>query len=162
MLVTAPLVGAGTAHAQYPPGPGLTLTDTTGLPGQTISYNATGLESFEEGNELFFSRVKVLGTFRADAEGNVSGTFTIPRRAKPGLHVFELVPEDRDPILAANITVIGRGKDGYPGPGYGKGEYPHLADTGSDTKLLITGAAAAGLIVAGAGTLVVMRRRTRS
>ncbi|MBA4860966.1 hypothetical protein H1V43_06135 [Streptomyces sp. PSKA54] len=171
VLITAPLMGAGPAHAQYPPGPpSVELSATTVAPGGTITFEASGFAPGQLVTAYLFSRVTVLGTYRANAEGEAYGTVTIPRRTKPGLHAFELVAENPDLILAANITVTGGGRPGYNGPGYGKGEYgrgkgeyPHLADTGNDdSKLAVTGAAAAGLVATGAGAVVLMRRRSRS
>ncbi|OAH09618.1 hypothetical protein [Streptomyces jeddahensis] len=165
VLVAAPLVGAGTAHAQYPPGPpSLGLNASTVTAGGTLTFSATGFAAGQEVIASILSREVVVGEYYANAEGAVSATVTIPSYIRPGRHTFQLVAHDPDLTLRANIIVRGSaGRPGAPGGGgHGKDRPPYLADTGSDddTTLMLS-AAAGGLVALGAGTMVVMRRRGR-
>ncbi|MFF0051709.1 hypothetical protein [Streptomyces sp. NPDC005498] len=122
------------------------------------------------------SREVVLGRFRANSQGVVVGRVTIPRRTDPGRHTFEL--EGRHPKLkySTRIRVLrddrrsGRSEHGgrsglgagatSGGPGHWDSRQ-QLAATGSE-KALAVGGTAAGLVTAGGGMLMAVRRRRRS
>ncbi|CAL9314965.1 LPXTG cell wall anchor domain-containing protein [Streptomyces sp. SudanB52_2052] len=183
-VIAAPLVGAGTAHAQYPPpGPSLTLSPDTVEAGEDVSFTGTGFapNQFPVTAALFSKKV-VLGRFQADRQGVVEGTVTIPECTKPGLHTFKLFAHDPDLTLRAPLEVLppangvdcpdddGRddhddhdGHDGHDGRGDHRGHHGQLADTGDDDKtLMMMGGAAAGLAALGGGTVLAMRRHRRS
>ncbi|MEU3777165.1 LPXTG cell wall anchor domain-containing protein [Streptomyces sp. NPDC032472] len=216
VLVAAPLVGAQTAHAQppsprchsYPPVPRqLTLSRTVVPAGGTLTFRGNCFAPFEQVVAELHSHEVVLGRFRADAEGVVTGKVTIPRKTTPGDHTFELEGPKSRLQLFAHIKVLrvrheqgGRGpeqsdwsdgsngsdhRDGQGGPGQhdsaGRGNSHHrsalaatgseqaLAGTGSEQALAATGSQAlavsgitAGLIAAGGGTMLAVRRRRSS
>jgi hypothetical protein len=178
-LVAGPLVGAQTAHAQtqashqvsqvttlqkapYPPRPGtLTLSATTVRAGGSVSFTATGFRPWQRVTVVLQSFPVVLGHFRADGDGTVTGTVTIPRSTRPGSHLFRVIGLPGR-SLAAHIrvlparTVAGSGTDdGKPG---GTASRAGLAEP-DGTKTLALGGTAAGLVTAGGGALLAVRRR---
>ncbi|WP_338780298.1 LPXTG cell wall anchor domain-containing protein [Streptomyces sp. DG1A-41] len=176
-VIAAPLVGAGTAHAQYPPpGPGLTLSSDTVEAGEDVSFTGTGFAPNQAPvTAVLFSKKVVLGRFQADRQGVVEGTVTIPECTPPGPHTFKLFAHDPDLILRAPLEVLppagdvdcpgDDGRDdhyGHDGRGDHRGHHGRLADTGNDETLMMLGGAAAGLAAVGGGTMLAMRRRRRS
>ncbi|MEU3657484.1 hypothetical protein AB0E67_32880 [Streptomyces sp. NPDC032161] len=204
MLVAAPLVGAHTAHAQppspscfaYPPvPPQLTLSRTVVPAGGTLTFSGNCFAPFELVTAELHSHEIVLGKFRANAKGVVTGRVTIPRKTKPGFHTFELEGRKTGLELTGRIKVlhamhehehherVHRGPeqsnwsggsngsdrfDGRGGPGPHdsdrQGSFDHrsdLAATGSEQALAV-GGVAAGLVAAGGGTMLALRRRRSS
>ncbi|MGW1497770.1 hypothetical protein ACWCQW_04125 [Streptomyces mirabilis] len=179
VIVAAPLVGAQTAHAQppsptcfaYPPVPPLlTLSGTVMSAGDSVTFSANCFTPFERVVAEVHSREVVLGRFRADAEGGVTGKVTIPRKTKLGYHTFELEGRKSRLKLTVRIKVLrATYVQGHRGPGQsdwsdGRGNSPHssaLAATGSEQALAVSGIAA-GLVVAGGGTMLAVRRRRSS
>lgn len=182
VLVTAPLVGMQAAYAQqnpppYPPPQScLTLSATTVHAGDRLRFRSTCFAARQLVTAKLHSREVVLGRFRANSQGVVAGRVTIPWRTKPGRHTFEL--ESRHPKLkySTRIRVLdddhragrsepgGRGGLGTNATSGGPGHWdsrPQLAATGSE-KALALGGTAAGLIAAGGGTLMAVRRRRSS
>ncbi|WP_145766607.1 hypothetical protein [Streptomyces brevispora] len=201
MLVAAPLVGAHTAHAQppspscfaYPPvPPQLTLSRTVVPAGGTLTFSGNCFAPFELVVAELHSHEVVLGKFRANAKGVVTGRVTIPRKTKPGFHTFELEGRKTGRELTARIKVLhakhehehghsgpeqsnwsggSNGSDHFDGQG---GPGPHDSDrqgsfdhgtalvaTGSEHTLAVSGIAA-GLVTAGGGTMLAVRRRRSS
>ncbi|WP_404954100.1 hypothetical protein [Streptomyces sp. 147326] len=107
----------------------------------------------------------VLGRYRADASGTTHATVTIPKRVRAGWHTFKVTARNPDLTCSARIKVWAAG--GRPDHGHGddrddgQNEHnrperpdhgPDLADTGSENL-------AAGVIAAGGGTMLAVRRR---
>ncbi|WP_327249807.1 hypothetical protein [Streptomyces sp. NBC_01320] len=204
MLVAAPMVGAQTAHAQppspscfaYPPvPPQLTLSRTVVPAGGTVTFSGNCFAPFELVVAELHSHGVVLGKFRANAKGVVTGRVTIPRRTKPEYHTFELEGRKTGLELTARIKVLrakhrhshhehghrgpeqshwyhgSNGSDRFDGQGGsgphdsdGQGRSDHrsaLAATGSEQALAVCGIAA-GLVAAGGGTMLTVRRRRSS
>lgn len=199
VLVAVPLVGAQTAHAQppspacqaYPPvPPQLTLSRTVVTAGDTLTFSGNCFTAFEQVVAELHSHEVVLGSFRANAQGVVTGRVTIPRRTEPGYHTFELEGRRSRLELSARIKVLrarheqdrsaleehgmsdgSNGSDraggqGAPGPrdSGGQGNTPHdsaLAATGTEQALAVGGLASA-LVAAGGGTMLAVRRRRSS
>ncbi|MET9882037.1 hypothetical protein ABZZ20_02565 [Streptomyces sp. NPDC006430] len=180
MLVAAPLVGAQTAHAQYPPAPpSLTLSATTVTAGGTLDFRATGFAPQRRVTSSLDSDRIVLGRHQSDASGAAQATVTIPTRVRPGWHTFRLTA--RHPALTLTLSARIRvqaavGQPGHDGHG-GHGDDGHgdsawyepnrperpahgqdLAVTGGEKALAASGIAAA-LIVAGRGAMLAVRRR---
>jgi hypothetical protein len=164
MLVAAPLVGAQTAHAQYPPPPpNLTLSRTTVPAGGALTFVGTGFAARQQVTASLFSNEVVLGRYRATRTGVVTGKVTIPRRTVLGSHTFKLTARHPDLTLSVVISVPVR--LGLPGSEHAGSQHPHhranLAETGSE-KALALGGTAAGLVAAGGGTMLAVRRRRSS
>ncbi|MFE0329244.1 hypothetical protein ACFW08_21140 [Streptomyces sp. NPDC058960] len=117
MLIGAPLAGAQVASAQpYPPPPPLTVTTTTVTVGGLLSFS-TEPGVFAPGQlvtALVESRPIIVGRFRAQADGSVAGTVTIPRQIDSGWHVFRLT-SDR-PGHSVGVTIFVEGGLGDPSP----------------------------------------------
>ncbi|MFD7004024.1 hypothetical protein ACFWA5_49345 [Streptomyces mirabilis] len=164
VLVAAPLVGAQTAHAQYPPPPPrLTLSRTTLPAGGALTFVGTGFGARQLVTASLFSNEVVLGRYRATRTGVVTGKVTIPRHVVLGSHTFKLTARHPDLTLSAGISVQGRlGRPGSePGGSSNHHHRPDLAETGNE-KALALGGTAAGLIAAGGGTMLAVRRRRSS
>ncbi|MEU6094494.1 hypothetical protein [Streptomyces sp. NPDC047079] len=176
--MAAPLVGAQTAHAQYPPvTPTLSLNRTSLRAGEAVTFHATGFAKFQTVTARLESRPIVLGVFTAHEDGTVDGTVTIPSTVRPGRHVFRLTARHPSRSVSTRIRVLaalggpghhdGPGGDDRPGD-HGRhgtpGRSEHragLAATGSE-KALAVGGTAAGLIAAGGGAMLAVRRRRSS
>ncbi|MGW2932158.1 LPXTG cell wall anchor domain-containing protein [Streptomyces sp. NPDC001156] len=203
MLVAAPLAGAQAAQAQpYPPSTALGLDITTVERGHQLHFHtAAGMFGSAapgpRGSEgrarivtaLLESTPIVLGRFRPDADGSVSGVVTIPRRAPSGYHVFRLTSDHPDVSIGVTIWVKGGvsttppnnppgghngnggGHHGSQGRGATGGtvSYRHQNQHGNqnrsslaatgDDQALALGGTAAALLLAGGGTLLAVRRR---
>ncbi|MGW2519279.1 hypothetical protein ACWC09_20140 [Streptomyces sp. NPDC001617] len=108
-LVATPVVGAQSAQAQPypPPPPGVTLSDSTVEPGDSINFQGTGFfgrQPVEVEADLYSTKV-VLGHFTADPDGTVEGTVTIPERTQPGEHLFSLTAERGHLTACAHLYV---------------------------------------------------------
>ncbi|MET8433325.1 hypothetical protein ABZV61_11060 [Streptomyces sp900116325] len=183
VLVAAPLVGMQAAYAQqnqppYPPPPScLTLSTTTVHAGDRVRFRSTCFAARQLVTAELHSHEVVLGRFRANSQGVVSGRVTIPWRTEPGRHTFEL--EGRHPNRKYSTRIRVRDDDRRPGrsepggraglgtnatsggPGH-RDSHQQLAATGSEKKALTLGGTAAGLVAAGGGTLMAVRRRRSS
>ncbi|MET8953646.1 hypothetical protein ACWEO4_35780 [Streptomyces sp. NPDC004393] len=189
--MVAPLMGAQTAHAQYPPpAPTVTVDRTTVRVGETLTHHGTGFVARHLVTVLLESRPIVLGHVMVRDDGTEDGTVTIPRRVHPGWHTLRLVERRDHRSASIRIRVLpalgrpggpGRPGDGDDRPGGGHGHShshygnftgrhsasgrsehrPGLAATGSE-KALAVGGAAAALIAAGGGTMLAVRRRRSS
>jgi hypothetical protein len=153
-----------------------------------VTFSGTGFTPGQQVDVLLRPPNTVLGTFTADANGNVSGQVTIPQGTKPGYYQFTLLNHGGPfRVCAARITVVtttalraGQGgpvdaahqgepvdaahQGGEPVDAAHQGGTPShsgLANTGSG-KALALGGAAAGLIAAGGGTMLAVRRRRSS
>lgn len=120
------------------------VSDSTVTPGQTVVFNS-GAGSFQSGTSV---EVRVLGdtfTRQATANGNVSLTYTVPTDTRPGR--YEAVFGDR---VRVPFTVVSAAA---ASPGRGQ-----LPRTGSE-DLVALALGGSALVAAGAGMIVVARRR---
>ncbi|MFF7977805.1 hypothetical protein ACFZDK_01550 [Streptomyces sp. NPDC007901] len=112
VLAAVPLVGAPPAQAYggchvYPPvTPKLTLSRTVVPAGGKLAFRGTCFAPFQRVVAELHSHEVVLGTFRANAHGVVEGTVIIPRKTKPGYHIFELEASKPFLELSARIKVV--------------------------------------------------------
>ncbi|MEU9241332.1 hypothetical protein [Streptomyces sp. NPDC048385] len=172
VLVAVPLVGAQPARAETaqpypPPPPTLTLSATTVPAGGRLGFRGTGFFPGQRVEADLRSHVVVLGVFRANANGVVTGRVTIPRRTRPGFHTFELVGRNPYRKASARIKVLRphhRADLNEPDNAPDDSGQPADADTtneGGPTPLA-EGSAAAGLVSLGGGTMLALRRRRSS
>lgn len=172
VLVAAPLAVAQSAHAQsagpYPPRPHcLKLTATTVHAGGRLGFHGAGFAPWQR-VAAHLRPFAGLGTFRADRHGDVTGTVSIPRATHPGPHTFELFARKPPRKCAAKIRVrrhvarravlAGPATTSYPD---GQPARVGFGSTGSGSDLAL-GGASAGLIAAGRGTMLAVRRRRSS
>ncbi|MFD9358127.1 hypothetical protein [Streptomyces sp. NPDC060031] len=182
VLVVAPLVGAQAAHAQHPPPPYpppppcLTLGATTATAGGAVNFRATGFAPWQPVTASLDWNPIVLGRYRADASGTADATATIPNWVRTGWHTFKVTARNPNLTCSARIKVRAADHDGHEHDGYnghwpdgegggnghnGSGRPDHgpdIADTSSEKALAASGIAA-GLIAAGRGTMLAVRRR---
>ena len=175
-LVTASLAGAavlgvsGPAAAQtgseLPQTPGATVSDSTPVPGQTVTVT-TGPGSFTPGSTVGFSipGLNITGSVVAGATGAATFTFTVPAGTAPGRFnaVFSGTLAGVARTVSVPFTVVAAAAAG-PGRGQGAsgqsaaGRGASLPRPGADqmVPLAITGIALVGV---GAGIVVASRRR---
>jgi LPXTG-motif cell wall-anchored protein len=189
-LVVGPLLGTQAAYAQPypPPPPTLELSRTVVPRGGEVSFTGHNFARRQFVTVELQSRPIILGRYRADTTGTVTGTVTIPRRMSLGWHDFRLTA--RRPFLSATTRLrvtfaLGQGPGGNnggrhhgndgPGAHRGVGAATHsehqraeagtrsehragLAATGSEQAMTVGGVAAA-LLATGGGTIMAVRRR---
>jgi LPXTG-motif cell wall-anchored protein len=117
-------------------------TSTSSTPGQKVVRIIAGFQPGEKVTLVMHSTPVVLGTFTADAQGVVTAAFALPAGAVAGTHTF-VYEGDMGTYFQESFTVTG-------------GE--QLARTGADVTVPVT--VGLGLVLTGAGALVVSRRRT--
>ncbi|MCZ2816730.1 hypothetical protein [Modestobacter sp. VKM Ac-2984] len=141
------------APAAFVPGatpntPGIAATSSTATsnvaaPGQEVTKTYKGFKAFEKVTLVLHSDPVVLGTYTADANGVITATFTLPAGTTLGTHTLAL-DGDAGSHFEETITLTADGKA--------------LAYTGASVALpLVAGTV---LVGAGAGALVLSRRRT--
>jgi LPXTG-motif cell wall-anchored protein len=106
-VLTGFVVGAAPASAQqYPPGAFfLTLSDTTVVPGQTISFTGAVSPDATTVTLTFFSVAQSLGSATPDDDGNISGSVTIPTDATLGTHTITAA-DDTGLEVSATVEVV--------------------------------------------------------
>ncbi|WP_164701079.1 hypothetical protein [Modestobacter sp. KNN46-3] len=118
-------------------------TSNVAAPGQKITKTLKGFKAFEKVTLVMHSTPVVLGTWDADANGVVTATFTLPAGTALGTHTLAYDGSDGS-HFEETITLTADGKA--------------LAYTGASVALpLVAGTV---LVGAGAGALVLSRRRT--
>lgn len=114
--------------------------DATPGAGGTVSFEATGFDPFENVAITVYSTPYFAGWFRADANGVLSGTLTLPSSIGSGNHVMAFAGENGNAAQAG---------------------FAYLAATGApETTALVAGAA--GLLLLAGIAVLVLRRRTRA
>jgi LPXTG-motif cell wall-anchored protein len=130
---------AGVSDSTVTPGQPLTATSGDGsfTPGETVEY----------GVESTYQR---LGEVKADSDGAATATFEVPENLSAGRHdvVFTSVASGKQ--VRVPFTVV---SSAAASPGRGQ-----LPRTGSEELVALT-VAGLGLVAAGAGMVVVARRR---
>lgn len=139
------LAVAAPALAQYPPAEaGLTCNLGAVEPGTEITCNAGGFAPNSDVGIFYLSAEQKLATAKADGNGDIGLTVTIPRDSTLGTHRLEARGEDPDGnphVLSFTLNVV---RD--------------LAKTGSGISLgVVLGSVAA--VAVGTGMAVVARRR---
>ncbi|WP_116453173.1 LPXTG cell wall anchor domain-containing protein [Blastococcus litoris] len=126
--------------------PGTTLTpDDKGVaPGEKRMLRLSGYLPNEVVTLVLHSTPQNLGTFTADSSGTITVAFTVPAGTPAGAHNLVVTRADGTTVTYP-VTVAKAG--------------PRLASTGADVTVpLVLGG---GLVLAGAGALVVARRRSQ-
>ena len=118
-------------------------TTTSSAPGQKVVRVIAGFQPHEWVTLTMHSTPTVVGKFQADANGVVTAEFTLPAGTPAGTHTF-VYEGDAGTYFQESFTVTAGGKK--------------LAYTGADMTVPLT--LGLGLVVAGAGALVVSRRKT--
>lgn len=127
-----------------------------------MNFRATGFAPGQPVTALLASDRIILGRYEADASGTAHATVTIPKRVRVGWHTFKVIARHPDRTCSARIKVwaaVGRPDHGHGDDGQNEHNGPERPDHGPD--LAVTGSEniAAGLIAAGGGTVLAVRRR---
>jgi LPXTG-motif cell wall-anchored protein len=118
-------------------------TTTSSAPGQKVVRVIAGFQPHEWVTLTMHSTPTVVGKFQADANGVVTAEFTVPAGTPAGAHTF-VYEGAAGTYFQESFTVTASGK-----------KLPH---TGADVTVPLT--LGLGLVVVGAGALVVSRRKT--
>jgi LPXTG-motif cell wall-anchored protein len=118
-------------------------TTTSSAPGQKVVRVIAGFQPHEWVTLTMHSTPTVVGKFQADANGVVTAEFTVPAGTPAGTHTF-VYEGAAGTYFQESFTVTAGGK-----------KLPH---TGADVTVPLT--LGLGLVVVGAGALVVSRRKT--
>jgi LPXTG-motif cell wall-anchored protein len=123
-------------------------TTSSSAAGQKVVRVIEGFQPGEVVTLVMHSTPVVLGTFTADSQGVVTAEFTLPAGTAAGTHTFVYEGNQgtyfqESYTVSAALDTAGSGKK--------------LAHTGADITVPLT--LGAGLVLAGAGALVVSRRR---
>jgi hypothetical protein len=151
-------VAAPSAWAQYPPpGGGTTVSDTTVVPGESLSLTSPGWEPGSTADIDFLSTPVDVGQASANSQGVISTSVDIPEDAAPGEHFIRLTGtgEDGDPRqVRTRVVVVAAGS---AAAGAGASE---VAFTGANIATwMVIGVA---LLTLGTFALVISRRRVAS
>ncbi len=157
---------------QYPPGGFfLTLSDTTVVPGQTITATGALTPGATSVSFAFFSDEEDVGSNTPDAAGNFTHSLTIPSNATVGSHTITAT-DSTGAEVSANVNVVGAGAGaagagtgaagvgtgvGTGAAGVGAGATGGLAATGNDSSLPLLRVGA--VLLALGGLLVFLTRR---
>lgn len=188
---TIALTGAAPALATYPaPGTGTgTVSDGTVAPGEVFTFSGTGFLAgetititvtltstpqalgggFSGGASMSVpSKINVLAapqTFTTTAAADGSFAFQL-RLGKPGTYTLTAVGNTSGHKVTQSVTVVAgadRGVVNTAGNGSGLANTgAGLANTGADSSLILWSLVGGGALVAGAASVVVVRRRANA
>jgi LPXTG-motif cell wall-anchored protein len=134
-------VKAGVTHVTAAPGQSLT-PEKPFVPGQKLQLTFPGYTAGEKTTWVLHSTPRKLGTYFADGSGSLATALTIPSGVEAGDHELRVTRADGSVVTYPIRIAAGK----------------KLADTGADVGWSLTLGVA--LVVAGAGALVVSRRRS--
>ena len=105
--VTGPAGNTGTATQNLTvDAPENTTPAQTVTPGGTIAVSGKGFRAFENVAVWLYSTPVQLGTLTADAQGAVSGSFTVPAGTSLGIHHVVLIDSAGLELTSQAITVV--------------------------------------------------------
>ena len=133
---------AGATTTTSPTNADGSVTPSTVAPDGSVTVESTGWKASSSVAATLHSDPVSLGTLTADADGKVSGAFTVPAGTAAGAHTIELTgkdPDDADRTVSLALTVSDPPSSTttvvVPGAGSSAGG-PKLAFTGSGTRNL--------------------------
>jgi LPXTG-motif cell wall-anchored protein len=155
LFVALVVIAAPAGAQQYPPAANfLAVSDTTVVPGQTITITTGTYLSGSTVTFTFFSDPTTLGSAVANAVGVASAQATVPADAPLGTHTIQASGESADGPLVQTVSVTV-----VPAAQAGAAVTGALPRTGSNGTIPLTRVAA--VLVAGGGALVFAARRRR-
>jgi LPXTG-motif cell wall-anchored protein len=156
-ISAATLAFAAPASA-YPPGntSNVRLSDTSVVPGQSVTASDSGNEPGEQVNGYAHSVRVFLGSTTANGNGVATLTFTVPRSLSAGAHTVRLVGQSSGHVGTATFFVT---KGGAVAPAAGGSGLPF---TGGNEIWPMTAAGTALVLVGGVAVFVARRRRAHS
>ncbi|WIB36341.1 hypothetical protein [Curtobacterium sp. MCJR17_043] len=155
--------GHGGGHGSW--APEFRLLAEAGTEGTVVGYSGSRFAPNERVTLTLHSKPLALGTVTANADGVLSGTFTVPSAARPGAHEVQARGATSAVTVSAAFRVLARpAADAGRAPAE-PGRWGGLASTGSDVDPARWGLVAGALVLLGAGitatAAVVRRRRSR-
>ena len=105
--VTDPASNTGTATQNLTvDAPETTTPAQTVTPGGTIAVSGKGFRAFENVAVWLYSTPVQLGTLTANAQGAISGRFTVPAGTPPGIHHVVLIDSAGLELISQTITIV--------------------------------------------------------
>lgn len=155
--------GGSGGHGRW--SPEFRLLAGSGTQGTVVGFSGNGFAPGERVGLTLHSTPVALVTATANADGVVSGTFTVPAAATPGAHEVVARGTTSDVAVTAAFRVLARpAADAGRAPAE-PGGWDGLAYTGSDVDPVRWSVVAGVLVALGAaltaGVVVVRRRRSR-
>ena len=148
--------GAGCENGQYPPARStVALSRSRAEVGMQMSYEARCMKPNEKATATVYSTPVLVGTPTVDANGSVSGSFTVPSSLKPGRHTLEIRGLESGAVQSATFIVVPNAA--AAGTASNSSDPSSLAFTGSDAAK--TAGAGAVLLLGGGALIVAARRR---
>lgn len=149
---STPAKAAGHCKGGYPPGQcKVKLDHDHGHRGEKFNFEGDGYQGSEQAEGDVHSTAVRVGTYTADAQGVVTGSFTVPTNISYGTHTFVLTGATSGTVETATFTVT-------PMPAASSVPTTSgLAFTGTNVAELVGSGAA--LVLAGGALIVVARRR---
>lgn len=108
-VVTTPGNTASSSDGSVPGAPHLTLDHDSVAPNRWVLATGVGYTPAERVHFLLFPRTVDLGTFTADASGDITARFRVPADARPGAHTVEATGVTSHFVRNAPITVVSAG-----------------------------------------------------
>ncbi|WP_165931329.1 GH92 family glycosyl hydrolase [Curtobacterium sp. PhB136] len=154
--------GSGSGHGHW--SPEFHLLASSGTEGTVVGFTGSGFAAGERVSLTLHSKSVALGTTTANADGVVSGTFTVPAATTPGAHEVEALGATSQAAVTAAFRVLARpASDAGKAPA-NPGNWNGLAYTGTDVDPARWSLVAGALVALGAAliTTVAVSRRRRS
>ena len=143
------------ANRTYPPAQStVALSRSRAEVGMKMSYEARCMKPNEKATATVYSTPVLVGTPTVDANGSVSGSFTVPN-LKPGRHTLEIRGLESGAVQSASFIVVPNAA--AAGSASNSSDPSSLAFTGSDAAK--TAGAGAVLLLGGGALIVAARRR---
>lgn len=180
IALAAVLAPALPAHGQtnYPLTPTCTITRSNGTPasatnpvqrGETASFTSPNWQPNSLEHAVLHSDPVDLGTYAADGNGVVRGSFKIPATFPPGAHYLEITGTGGDgrptscqcSFVSSSLSQVGDQSAERPGTGTGVGSGSVTAHTGFGAVMQLVGAGIS-LLIAGAALFVASRKRRQT
>jgi len=147
--------GNGCEAGQYPPARStVALSRSRAEVGMKMSYEARCMKPNEKATATVYSTPVLVGTPTVDANGSVSGSFTVPN-LKPGRHTLEIRGLESGAVQSASFIVVPNAAAASSASN--SSDPSSLAFTGSDAAK--TAGAGAVLLLGGGALIVAARRR---
>jgi predicted alpha-1,2-mannosidase len=156
-----PATAALTVSGSTPPAmysPEVVLSTTAATVGQVVHVQGDGFAKGETVTMTLHSSPTALGTLKANAQGIVTGTFTVPAGATVGSHTVEFAGAVSKTPVTVPFVVL---KPGAPASSVPSAAKAPLANTGLPYDVGGVALVAILALLAGAAAMTAVRRRKR-
>lgn len=156
-----PAGAAVTVSGSTPPvtySPEVVLSTSAGSVGQVVQLTGDGFAPGETVAMTMHSSSLSLGTVKANAQGTITGSFTVPAGVDVGRHTVEFSGDISKTAVSLPFVVL---KPGAPASSVPSAAKAPLADTGLPYDVGGVAMIAILVLLAGAAAIAVVRRRKR-